>query len=220
MEVARSQSDRGEVVLRRRESDSALELRVNGVFVMDTAETSSERSLAAATLAMLEPDRRDLTVLIGGLGLGFTLAAVLADARVGRVIVAEIEPDLVAWHRSGLVAETVGAVRDPRTELEVDDVRRVVASQVHASLDVLLLDVDNGPDYLVYDDNASVYRAEFLETCRHRTRPGGVVAVWSSSAAPELVAALRSAFGACEELALPVALGTRDTTYHVLVGRA
>jgi spermidine synthase len=220
MEIARSQSDRGEVVLRRRESDSALELRVNGVFVMDTAETSSERSLAAAALAMLDADQRDLTVLIGGLGLGFTLAAVLADARVGRVTVAEIEPDLVAWHRSGLIPETVDAVRDPRTDLQVDDVRHVVASQPPASIDLVLLDVDNGPGYLVYDDNAPVYRAEFLQTCRDRTRPGGVVAVWSSAAAPELVRTLRSVFGTCEELALPVTLGTRDTSYHVLIGRA
>lgn len=220
MQIARSESERGELVLSRRESDDALELRVNGVFVMDTVETSSERALAAAALAALDPGRTGLTVLVGGLGLGFTLAAVLADPRVRRVVVAEIEPQLVAWHRAGLVPETSDAVQDPRTQLRVDDVRRVVADQPLASLDLLLLDVDNGPGYLVYDANAAVYRGASLETCRDRIRPGGLVAVWCSAASPELVATMQGVFADCEEIVLPVTtLGTRPTTYHVLLGR-
>jgi spermidine synthase len=95
----------------------------------------------------------------------------------------------------------------------------VVASQAAASLDLVLLDVDNGPGYLVYDDNASLYRTEFLKTCHDRTRPGGVVAVWSSAQAAELVDVMRAVFGECEELTVPVLLGTRETTYHVLTGR-
>ena len=83
-------SERGEVVLRRREHDGALELRVNGVFVMDTIETSSERELARATLAAVDPATDALEVLVGGLGLGFTLAEVLTDPRVARVLVVEI----------------------------------------------------------------------------------------------------------------------------------
>jgi spermidine synthase len=219
MEIARSQSERGEVVLRRRESDDALELRVNGVFVMDTRETSTERALATASLAALDSDAGGLTVLIGGLGLGFTLAQVLADPRVGRVVVAEIEPDVVRWHRDGVVPDTVHAVRDPRTDISVDDVRRVVDSQPPGSLDLLLLDVDNGPGYLVYDDNADVYAEGFLYTCRSRIRRGGLVAVWSSAASPELVSVMRVVFGGCEELSLPVSLGTRATSYHLLLGR-
>ena len=94
-------------------NDGALELRVNGVFVMDDRETSSEELLASAALASVRrPDR----VLVGGLGLGYTVRALLADARLGSVIVAEIEPDLVAWMRSGLVPSVLD---DPRVSVEV-----------------------------------------------------------------------------------------------------
>ncbi len=114
--------ERGELVLRRREG-GALELRVNGVFVMDDAETSSEELLASAALdAVLRPAR----VLVGGLGLGYTVRALLADARVESVLVAEIEPAVVQWMRDGLVPSVLD---DARVRVEVGDVRDVVLAQ-------------------------------------------------------------------------------------------
>ena len=104
--VARAESGRGEVVLRRRAEDGALELRVNGVFVMDDRETSTERLLARTTVEALTSspgDTESWRVVVGGLGLGYTLAELLTDARVASVLVAEIEPHLVGWHRDGLV---------------------------------------------------------------------------------------------------------------------
>ena len=103
--MARALSPRGEVVLRERRdpddgSPGVLELRVNGVFVMDTRETSSERGLATAALAEVEDPR---AVLVGGLGLGYTAHEVLADRRVERLVVVEIEEDLVRWMRDGTV---------------------------------------------------------------------------------------------------------------------
>ncbi|MGH3506096.1 MAG: spermidine synthase [Nocardioidaceae bacterium] len=212
-------SERGEAVLRRREEDGALELRVNGVFVMDTVETSSERVLARATLSTVSPDRSMLTVLVGGLGLGYTLTEVLADPRVAYVTVAEIEPDLVAWHRRGLVPPTSPALEDPRTEIVVGDVRRVIATQPAGSLDLVLLDVDNGPAYLVYDANAAVYELPFLQACGDTLASEGVLAVWSAAEAPQLAAAIEQVFGHVDQLVAPVTLGRRETTYHVLVGR-
>ncbi len=106
MEVARAESDRGELVLRERTEDdgsTTLELRANGVFVMDTRETSSERALAREALARHADPWR---VLVGGLGLGFTLEEVLADERVRQVLVVEIEPALV-----GVVARRDGPAR-------------------------------------------------------------------------------------------------------------
>src|SRR3954453_10256144 len=96
-EGARSAAGRGELVLRGR-YDGALELRANGVFVMDTVETSTERALATRALAL---HRDPGTVLVAGLGLGFTLRAVLEDDRVQRVTVAEIEDALIGWMRDG-----------------------------------------------------------------------------------------------------------------------
>ena len=105
-EIARAETPRGELVLRRRSSGTAadvLELRVNGVFVMDTLETTSEIELAAQALDLVD---EPTSVLIGGLGLGFTLQRVLSDARVERAVVVEIEDVFFhcakAFLRSGL----------------------------------------------------------------------------------------------------------------------
>ena len=122
VEVARAESERGEVVLReRRDPDEptaapVLELRVNGVFVMDTHETSTERQLAAAALAQVG---RPHDVLIGGLGLGFTLHEVLADHAVERVVVVEIEDALVRWMRDGTIPHGPSLLADERLHLVV-----------------------------------------------------------------------------------------------------
>jgi spermidine synthase len=199
------------LVLRRRE-DGALELRVNGVFVMDDRETSSEELLASAALdAVRRPDR----VLVGGLGLGYTVRALLADSRVGEVVVAEIEPDLVSWMRSGLIPSVLD---DPRVSVVVGDVRAVVTELPDASVDAILLDVDNGPDFLVYNENSAIYSSSFLAVCRSKLRDGGVLTVWSSSASAALEAAVSTVFGACTVRPVPVRLQGRDETYYVYQG--
>ncbi|TWD73379.1 hypothetical protein FB561_7268 [Kribbella amoyensis] len=210
-EVARAVSDRGELVLRRRADDGALELRVNGVFVMDDRETSSEELLAQAALSGT-PER----VLVGGLGLGYTVRTLLADARVRTVVVAEIEPALVQWMRDGVLPSVL---TDERVVVAVGDVRAVVAEQPDASLDGILLDVDNGPDFLVYDSNSAVYESEFLALCKQKLRAGGVLTVWSSSSSAGLDAALARVFGRSEVSPVPVRLQERDETYFVYQGR-
>lgn len=229
--VAHAVSERGEVFLIRRESDGALELRVNGVFVMDTVHTSTERLLATRTLDSLHaavgtapsapaPSApAPVRVLIGGLGLGFTLREILADLRVTRVRVAEIEPAIVEWSRRGLVPDTAAAVEDDRVEIVVADVADTVAEQAPSSLEAILLDVDNGPGFLVYDANAAVYRNDFLSLCRRALSPYGVTAVWSANPSPDLDAAMREVFAVVEELTIPVTLGGHPTTYHLYVGR-
>ncbi|WP_327637311.1 hypothetical protein OHB24_02665 [Kribbella sp. NBC_00482] len=210
-ELARARSERGELVLRRRD-DGALELRVNGVFVMDDQETSSEELLASAALeAVRHPDR----VLVGGLGLGYTVRALLADSRLGQVIVAEIEPDVVSWMRSGLVPSILD---DARVGVVVGDVRAVVTDLPAASVDAILLDVDNGPDFLVYNENSAIYSSGFLITCRTKLRPGGALTIWSSSASAALEAAVSAVFGTCDVTPVPVELQGRPELYYVYQG--
>ena len=220
--LARASSERGDLVLLQRESDGALELRVNGVYVMDSAETTAERLLARAALDAAQGVGRPapaLRVLIGGLGLGFTLDEVLLNRAVADVVVIEIETDLVEWHRAGLVPQTSSAVRDPRVHIEVGDVAETVQAQSPTSVDVVLLDVDNGPDNLVYDNNAPIYRLPFLRACYAATRSGGVTAVWASDASPDLSAAMSDVFETVEQVTVPVTLGARETTYHLFLGR-
>ncbi len=217
--IAQAATPRGELVLTRR--GTVTELRVNGVYVMDTGQTSSERVLARAALDRLPAEGGDLRVLVGGLGLGFTVAEVLTDHRVSRVEVVEIEPDLVAWHRAGLVPETAAVLRDRRVIVTTGDIAEFLdADGARAEVDLILLDVDNGPGYLVYDGNEALYRRPFLSRCRRRCRAAGVVAIWSAQRAPELLQALTDSFADAGEVAVPVTLGRRGETYWVYLGFA
>jgi spermidine synthase len=214
--VARATSPRGEVVLRRRATDGALELRVNGVFVMDSAETTTERAIARLALDRLDapPSRLGHRVLVGGLGLGYTIAELLEDRDVATVVVAEIEPALIDWHRAGLVPGSV--IASPRVRVDARDVRDVVRAQSPGSLDAVILDVDNGPGYLVYDNNAGVYEKRFLARCRTALSAGGILVVWSADRAPALQATLGDAFARVEHAELPVGLGRIDR-YHAYI---
>lgn len=240
MTVARASGPLGELVLSRRiptlhggadgTDDGARavwELRANGVFVMDTTHTETEVALAAAALASAASPAR---VLVGGLGLGFTLRAVLTDPRVDRVVVAEIEPALVGWFRDGTVP-LGDLLTDPRVEVVVDDVAAVIARAGEASrterggvaggpaYDLVLLDVDNGPGYLVHEANAALYRRDFLRSCRAALVDGGALVIWSAATAPELAAVLSEVVGPVQETPLDVRLGQRDEVYYLYTAR-
>jgi spermidine synthase len=220
VEVARSESEYGELVLRARHPDSGgptvLELRANGIFVMDTAEHTSERALADAALGLVEHPRR---VLIGGLGLGYTLDRVLGDRRVEHCDVVEIESALVEWMRDGTIPHGRRLLADDRARVVVTDVANAVAEASPASYDVVLLDVDNGPGHVVHASNAALYREPFLEAVRERLTPGGALVVWSAAREPELEADLRTVFGEAEEQSHDVRLQDHDECYWLYIGR-
>lgn len=211
VEVARAETERGQVVLRERHDDRdghgtcALELRVNGVFVMDTQETETERQLASTALAEVETPR---AVVVAGLGLGFTLRQVLADHRVERVVVVEIEDPIVRWMRDGTIPHGPALLADERVAVVVADLRMAITEARPATYDVVLLDVDNGPGYLVHNGNADLYQRTFLAQVRSILRPGGALVVWSAAEAPTLAEDLRFVFGNVEPIAHDVRLPT------------
>lgn len=216
VEVARARSERGEVVLRRRhdpdapEAPSALELRVNGVFVMDTLETTTETELAHAALAEVASPS---SVLVGGLGLGFTVREVLADHRVEHVVVAEIEEALVQWFRDGTIPHGRPFLADGRVSVSVADVQQVIEESPPESFDLVLLDVDNGPDHLVHEGNAAIYESGLLHGVSRALRPGGVVAVWSSTESGRLKDTMTDVFGDCRLHRHAVVLQGHDDDY-------
>jgi spermidine synthase len=224
VEVARSDSERGELVLRERRPGSAdgrggptvLELRANGVFVMDTAEHASEQALADAALDAVADPRR---VLVAGLGLGFTLQRVLGDRRVEHVDVVEIEPALVEWMRDGTIAHGAQLLADDRVRVVVADIASAVAEAGPASYDVVLLDVDNGPGRLVHTANAEIYCEPFLRSVLDRMSAGGALVVWSAERSHELAESLRAVFGHVEERDHPVRLQERDEHYWLYAAR-
>ena len=216
-ELARAETERGELVLRARREDSApevLELRANGVFVMDTAETSTERALAGAALELVDGPA---SVLVAGLGLGFTMREVLADPRVERCTVVEIEQALVDWMRDGTIPHGPQLLADERLKVVVNDVALAFAEAGEVSYDLVLLDVDNGPGYLVHDANAELYRVPFLTEVRRVTRQALVV--WSADSSDELEAALTEVFDEVRAQPYAVQLGAREETYWLYVAR-
>jgi spermidine synthase len=224
VEVARRDSERGELVLRERRPDpddqsggpTVLELRANGVFVMDTAEHASEQALAEAALAVVDEPRR---VLVAGLGLGFTLQRVLGDRRVEQADVVEIEPALVQWMRDGTIPHGPQLLADQRARVVVADVATAVTEAGQSTYDVLLIDVDNGPGQLVHEANAALYDEPFLRAALDRLSPGGALVVWSAERSPALAEILRTIFGAVEEQSHAVRLQERDEHYWLYVAR-
>jgi spermidine synthase len=216
--VARGPGVTGEVVVRRRDraEGPVFELIVNGTFLMDSAETSTERLLADI---LLERHPAPSRVLVGGLGLGFTTAALLADRRVERIDVVEIEPLLVRWLGEGVVPGVDSVLADPRVNVVVDDLRAVFDRTVPASYDGILLDVDNGPDFLTREANAAVYAAPALRSAARALDGTGVLAVWSAGPSVSLPVTMTSCVGPVEDVVRWVRRDGRDVEYHVYVAR-
>src|SRR5262245_28500609 len=179
---------------------------------MDTRDGRSERLLVEAAL-----ERHDAPqdVLLGGLGVGFSLLAALSDTRVRRVTVVEIEPALVEWHATHLRPFSRGAVDDPRVRILVGDLTVHLATAV-TSYDVVCLDVDNGPDWTVIDRNSVLYDEPGTRLAVKALRPGGLLSVWSARASPEYEARLRQHLDDVATLEVHVARGEPDAVY---VGR-
>jgi len=152
---------------------------VGTIELMNNRLGASETALAALTCARLQ-DRPRARVLIGGLGMGFTLRAALeALGPEARIIVAELVPAVVTWARGPLAHLFRGSLDDPRVELRLDDVKRVI-QRVPAHYDAILLDIDNGPEGLTREENDRIYDAWGLKRARYALRPGGILSVWSS----------------------------------------
>jgi len=209
--IDRREGPYGEVVLRRH--GALLQIIANGCFLMDTSDGRSERLLVDAALGALD-GRAEPSVLIGGLGVGFSLAHAASDPRWGRITVVEREPAVIDWHLGGpLAALSAEALADPRTEIVAADLLTYV-NEICATFDALCLDIDNGPGWTVTEDNESLYSEAGLASCAGVLRPGGVLAVWSAQPSPEFEGTLRNAgFEGVRTEEIPVARGVPDVVH-------
>ncbi len=165
-----------------------LVVMVGNVPLMGSRTSGSEQEMARITCKDLRIGAR---VLVGGLGMGFTLRAALdvlePDARV---VVAELMPALIAWNRGPLGPLAKHPLDDPRVSVVQGDVLALLRTS-RASFDVILLDVDNGPEALTFAGNDRIYAEAGLELVRAALRPDGVVAFWSAFEAPRFLRRLQ-----------------------------
>jgi spermidine synthase len=180
--------------------DSEFSIRLGGGNeLMNSRSHGSEEALAELACAQVA-GRAQAHVLIGGLGMGYTLAAALRRlGAAARLTVCELVPEVVAWNR-GPLGELAGhPLRDPRVTVCEGDVARLIMTQSRA-YDAILLDVDNGPEGLTHADNDWLYGCEGLAAASAALRPGGVLAVWSAGRDPVFTGRLLKAGFAVEEV--------------------
>jgi spermidine synthase len=207
---------RGELRLYRHDGDFTL--RIDRHELMSSRVHGSEEVLAEAALQPLGalPAPR---VLLGGLGMGFTLARTLALVPgTAEVVVAELVPEVVQWNQDWLGELTGRPLADPRVRVHVGDVAQVLA-QPGVGFDAILLDVDNGPEGLTAAANDDLYQARGLSVAKSALRAGGVLAVWSSAPDASFTVRLRQAGFAVEEVRVK-ARRTRGPVRTIWVARA
>jgi spermidine synthase len=206
--------DGAELVLARRDDEWVV--RVAGRTLMSSRVHGSEEALAAIALRGLENRR---AILLGGLGMGFTLRAALdrlpTDAKV---VVVELVPGLVAWNRGPLSKLAGRPLDDVRVRLQQGDVGGRIA-EAKGAYDAILLDVDNGPSALAHAGNTRLYAPKGVRACAEALRAGGVLAVWSAGPDERYRERLERAGLEVSEVIVPARGDAGGMRHTVIVGR-
>jgi spermidine synthase len=192
MQIETTRVPGADVELRLMQRGTEFSMMLGQNELMNSRLSGSEEALATLACRRIDGVKRP-HLLIGGLGMGFTLRAALAvlDAQA-RITVAELVPAVIAWARGPMSHIFGDSLTDPRADIrEVDVVEMIKASP--SAFDAILLDVDNGPEALIRRANNALYDLKGLQSIRRALRPGGILAVWSSGPNPAFSKRLRSA---------------------------
>ena len=234
-ELAYRRTPLGDLSLRRRTELTlgieVYEVKLGDEFLMSSLFTAGEIALAELGLADLGAAPRDvvpLDVVVGGLGLGYTARAVLNHPGVRSVLVVDALPDVIDWHRRGLVPLGAELVSDPRAELIQGDFFALVDS---AGIDsrapgrrfhAILVDIDHSPRHVLHPSHAALYEPDGLRRLAAHLHPAGGFALWSNDPPDETFhAALREVFATWEAHVVRFhnPLQNRDATNTVYVAR-
>ncbi len=195
--LAYEQSELGPVCLRRREllaepGTVVVEITLNSELLMSSRNTASERALSSRALAI--HSGRELRVLVGGLGLGYTARELLSDTRVRQVRVVEFLPQVMSWYEQNLIPLAPELKADGRVEALGGDVYGMMWQEPSELFDLILIDVDHSPEERLGESNSRFYTPEGLERAARHLSLGGVLAVWSYAESSPFADALRDRF--------------------------
>ena len=217
----------GDLTLRRRTDVSLgveiFEVKLGEEFLMSSLFTVAEEELATLGLAVTEGDQ--LSVLVGGLGLGYTAIAALRDPRVSAMTVIDTMPAVIDWHQRGLLPVSELLIGDPRTQLVLDDffaVMRSAPEPEDAHYDAILLDVDHSPRHQLDPSHSDLYTVTGLHALAAHLKPDGVFALWSDDPPDdEFLDKARTIFAQVQAHVIdfpnPVTGGTSSNTVYVAV---
>lgn len=205
--------------LRLMQRGAEFSIMSGAIELMNSRLSGSEKALATLTCPRLR-DIAGARVLIGGLGMGFTLRAALSELGAdARVVVAELVPAVVGWARGPMAHIFEGGLDDPRVTICEADVAEVIG-EAKGAYDAILLDVDNGPGGLNRDANDGLYSAGGLNAARRALRPGGVLAVWSAGPDEGFTRRLRQARFAVEEVQVRAGGGRKGARHVIWIATA
>jgi len=189
--ISRMTTPRGEIQLQKNQNH--YEIVMNGVFVMATYNGFSEKQMFLTAFNYLdEPDR--LHVLIGGLGVGYTLEAAVRRRKVEKIDVVEIEPSIIEWNKKYFCKLNKNALLNKKVNIINDDFRDFIKKTSNV-YDIICVDVDNGPDWLVLETNEELYKETSLHTMSNLLKKGGVLSIWSASESSSLFEKMKRVFG-------------------------
>jgi spermidine synthase len=230
-ELGYQETPLGALTLRRRAEpllgdEVVYEVKLGDEYLMSSLFTEAERQLAVLGLAGLGAD---LEVVVGGLGLGYTAAEALKDARVSRLIVIDLFQPVIDWHERKLMPMSALLVADSRCELRQGDFFELARTGLDAreptrKFDAVLLDIDHSPEHFLDERNGSFYITQGLTAVRDQLKAGGRFALWSNDrASEEFVERLRRVFGEASfedvEFANPYSGATSVNSVYVAVNR-
>ena len=194
-------------------------IRLSGIRgeLMNSRLYNSEKVLAELGCAHLT-STNNAQVLVGGLGMGYTLAAALkAVNKNSQVTVAELIPEVVTWNQGPLGNCANNPLQDPRTKVHIGDVRQLLTIR-KPTFDAILLDVDNGPEGLTQKDNSSIYSTQGLEDIYKTLRPKGMVAIWSAGPDQQFTLRLKKAGFKAEDRVVRARPG-KGSRHTIFLGR-
>lgn len=205
--IERATTENGEIQLQRRGSD--YEIIFNGTFLMATYNGESERLLVSQAI---EAARSPRTVLIAGLGVGFSLGEALGYSMLEKITVVEIEEKIIEWNRTHLAEFSNHGLLDPRVEVVQADFIAWM-SDCRRKYDVICLDIDNGPDWLVMDNNGQLYDDQGIRSLLNILNESGAVSFWSAAKSDTLEKRLRQWFDKVKIQAVVQPRGEPDYIY-------